>query len=263
MAANSEFTLVAEVGWRRGLQNLLRAGFASWWRTKSWWMHALIWSGVFCVMLAGILFTPDAAEAIDGVGFLCLSAGLFPTVAVVIILQGAIVGEKQNGTAEWLLSKPVSRTAYILGKILPNAVSMPVAMLLIPMLAGWVVINLAGASVTFLGLLGGVFIVTLNMLFYVSLTIMLGAMFSKRGGVIAIPLGLLFGQQYLIGGFPFLANVLPWALALPPGDDLTSSIAAAVMTGRPVVSWLPVFVALLATATFTLIAILRFKDVEL
>jgi ABC-2 type transport system permease protein len=263
MAANSVFEQVEERGWRRGLRNLLRAGFAEWWATNTWWVHALIWSAVLNLMLAGIVLSGDAISARDGVGFLCLFGGLFPTVAVVIILQGAIVGEKQNGTAAWVLSKPVSRIAYILGKLVPNAVSMPVAMLLIPMIIGFVFLNVTGLRLGLGDFLPGFLVVALNMLFYVTLTVMLGAIFKKRGGVIAIPLGLLFGQQYLIGSLPVLGNVLPWGLALPLGEGITTSIAASLMLGRQPTTLLPVVTVTAATLLFFVVAVWRFRDVEL
>ncbi|MGC9348489.1 MAG: ABC transporter permease [Anaerolineae bacterium] len=263
MAANSVFVQVQERGWRRGLRNLLRAGFAEWWMTNTWWVHALIWSGVLNLMLAGIVLSGDAIAAMDGVGFLSLFGGLFPTVAVVIILQGAIVGEKQNGTAAWVLSKPVSRIAYILGKLVPNAVSMPVAMLLIPMVIGFGLLNVAGVRLSLGDFLLGFLVVALNMLFYVALTVMLGAIFKKRGGVIAIPLALLFGQQYLISAVPVLTNVLPWGLALPRGGEITTSVAASLMLGRTPPTLLPVGIALVATALFVVLAVWRFRDVEL
>jgi ABC-2 type transport system permease protein len=263
MTANSVFVPVEERGWRRGLRNLLRAGFAEWWMTNTWWTHALIWSGVLNLMLAGIVLGAQEIQPVEGVGFLSLFGGLFPTVAVVIILQGAIVGEKQNGTAAWVLSKPVSRIAYILGKLVPNAVSMPVTMLLIPMMIGFVVLNVTGVRLSLGNFVLGVLVVILNMLFYVALTVMLGAMFDTRGGVIAIPLGLLFGQQYLINAVPALANVMPWGLALPIGGEITTSIAASLMLGETPPTIVPVATVAAATVLFVAVAVWRFRDVEL
>lgn len=263
MAANSVFIPVVERDWRRGLRNLLRAGFREWWATNTWWTHALIWSVVLNMMLAGIAFSGEEAAGLDLIGFMTLFGGLFPTVAVVIILQGAVVGEKQNGVAAWVLSKPVSRTAYILGKLVPNAVSMPVAMLLIPMVVGFVLINVTGTAVGLPGFLAGYLVVALNMLFYVALTVMLGALFKKRGGVIGIALGVLFGQQYLINAVPSLAKVAPWGLALPLGGEITSSVAGSLMLGQAPPSWGPVIATLVMMVAFVTMGVWRFKDVEL
>lgn len=254
---------VRERGWRRGLHNLLRAGFAEWWKTNTRWVHSLIWTGILSLMLIGILAGGEGLAGADAVGFMVLFGGMFPVVAVIIIMQGAIVGEKQNGAAAWILSKPVSRTAYILGKLIPNAGSMPVAMLFIPLVVGAVILRLTGVHLSPLRFLGGYLVVALNMLFYIALTVMLGAMFKKRGGVIGIPLGLLFGQQYLLSAVPALAKVLPWGLALPVGEGIGSSIAVAVMLGLAPPTWLPVIVAAVAIVVFTMVAIWRFREVEL
>jgi ABC-type transport system involved in multi-copper enzyme maturation permease subunit len=45
---------------------------------------------------------------------------LFGPIGVAVLAQGAIVGEKQSGTAAWVLSKPVSRSAFILAKLLTD-----------------------------------------------------------------------------------------------------------------------------------------------
>ena len=200
--------------------------------------------------------------ALDSVGFVCLFGGLFPVIAMVIIMQGAIVGEKQNGAAEWILSKPVSRTAYILGKLIPNAVGVLVTMLLIPMIAGWGVLRIADLRVAVLPFLGGYLIIALNMLFFLALTVMLGAVFRRRGGVIGIPLGLLFAQQYLVGAVPGLGLVLPWGLCLPLGQELSTSVAGSVMIGTTPPSWLPVLTTLSATIIFVVVAVWRFREVE-
>ncbi len=263
MTANSVFIPIRERGWRRGLGNLLRAGFGQWWGTRSWWVHTVIWTGVLGLLLAGILSSGESVPLLDAVGAICLFGGLFPVIAMVIIMQGAIVGEKQNGTAEWILAKPVSRTAYILGKLLPNAVGVLVTMLLIPMVVAWLLLWFVGVRIAVWPYLGGYLIVALNMLFFLSLTVMLGAMLKRRGGVIGIPMACLIGQQYLVGAAPVLAKVLPWGLCLPLGNDMASSVAGAVMAGAAPPSWLPVITTSAATIVFVVVAVWRFREVEL
>jgi len=101
------------------------------------------------------------------------------------------------------------------------------------------------------------------MLFFITLTVMLGAMFKKRGGVIGIGLGVLFGQQYLIGGLPFLGQVLPWGLVLPLGDEFKSSVAGAILSGQSPSTWTPVISVSVMSVAFAVIAVYRFRSVEL
>ncbi len=263
MAGNSAFVPIKEKGWQRGLDNLLRAGFAEWWKTSTWWMHALIWSAVLGLFLAGILFSGADVEPAEGLSFVSVFIGLFPIVAVIIILQGAIVGEKQNGTAAWVLSKPVSRTAYIVSKLVPNAVGMVTTMVVIPGLVAVTILSLTGLDFSPLGVVAGLAVLALNMLFYVTLTVMLGAIFDSRGGVIGIALGILFGQQYLIGLAPFMVNILPWSLVVPTGGEGAQSIASALMLGQTPETILPIFLILALVVVFVYVAIRSFKKQEL
>jgi len=56
MSGNSAFEMVSERGWRRGLSNLLNNEFASWWKTRMWWVQCLIWVGLIGFMLGAVLF---------------------------------------------------------------------------------------------------------------------------------------------------------------------------------------------------------------
>jgi hypothetical protein len=131
------------------------------------------------------------------------------------------------------------------------------------MTIAFVVLTVIGVPLAPGGFLLGTLVVILNMLFYISLTVMLGAIFDKRGGVIAIPLAMLFGQQYLLNAVPALAEVLPWGLALPLGDGITTSIAASLMMGETPPTLIPVVTVAAAGVVLVVAAIWRFRHVEL
>lgn len=261
MTGNSAFNVVQEQGWQRGLGNLMRAGFASWWKTSTWWVHALIWTGVINMVLFGIFQAPDMARQ-DAVGVYSLFAGLFPTVAVIIIMQGAIVGEKQSGTAAWVLSKPVSRDAYVLSKLVPNAVGMVVTMVLLPGALAFLQMLLFDVGVAPARFLLGVAVITLHLLFFLAFTVMLGTLFDQWGAVIAIPLGLLFGQQYLLSMIPALRYILPWGLVMPLGEEVTTSVAGALMLGAQPEVTSPLGVIALSTVVCVGVALWRFRKEE-
>lgn len=263
MAGNSAFQLVDERGWRRGLHNLMRAGHNSWWKTNTWWIHALIWTAVINFVLAGILWGGDAVAGVDAVSIYCLFAGLFPSVAIIIIMQGAIVGEKQSGTAAWVLSKPVSRMAYILSKLVPNALGMGVTMALFPAIGAFIQFRLAHIDVALGNFILGWLILVLHLAFFLAFTVMLGALLNSWGAVIGIALGLLFGQQYLIGMAPFLAYVLPWPLVMPVNNTIAGAIAPTIMLGGTPTPFSPVIVVFLATVACIVIAIRKFEEQEL
>ena len=106
MSGNSAFIPVQERGWRGGLNNMLRGEFGKWWGSNLWWIQSLIWIGVINGILAGILWGGEAATIEEGVALYCVFSGLFPTIAIIIIMQEVVVGDKDMGTAAWILSKP-------------------------------------------------------------------------------------------------------------------------------------------------------------
>lgn len=137
MAGNSAFIPVAARGRLGGLNNLLRAEFGIWFGTNMWWTQGLMWIVILNFLVGALLWSEAGVELVEAVTLYGLFSGLFPAVAVVIILQDAIVGEVEKGTAAWVLSKPVSREAFVLAKLIPNAVGVLVSMVLLPGLAAY------------------------------------------------------------------------------------------------------------------------------
>jgi ABC-2 type transport system permease protein len=181
---------------------------------------------------------------------------------VIIILQDAIVGEKQSGTAAWVLSKPVSRPAFIVSKIIPNAIGVLVTMVLIPGAVAYAQIALAtGTAIPPLQFIAAQGILWLNLIFYLTLTLMLGTLFNHRGPVIGLALAFLFGQQYLVGLVPALIKVLPYTLALPI-DENFNAIAASVMLGQAPHSWLPAVSSAVLAVVFVAVSIWKFNQEE-
>jgi ABC-2 type transport system permease protein len=262
MSGNEALNLVQERGWRRGLNNMLRAEFGKWWGTRQWWIQSLIWIGVINGILAGVLWSSGEVNFIEGIDLYSVFSGLFPAVAVVIILQDALVGEKESGTAAWVLSKPVSRVSFVISKLFANTLGVLVTMILLPGLIAFLQISLAsGGLLPPLHFLAGQAVLGINLLLYLSLTLMLGTFFSHRGPVIGIPLALVFGQQMLLN-IPGAIYVLPWSLAVPV-DDSAGSIASALMRGNSPALWSPLYAALILIVVFAFVGLWRFEKEEL
>ncbi len=79
-----------------------------------------------------VQYLEDAPQARKWRCSYAIFAGLFPAVGVVIIMQGVVVGEKKSGTAAWVLSKPVTRPAFILSKVIANSLGVLVTMVVLP-----------------------------------------------------------------------------------------------------------------------------------
>jgi ABC-2 type transport system permease protein len=203
VTANSTLQPVVERGWRRGFGNLFRNENNLRWGKNRWILSALIWLAI----LNGFIFLVAYGEADSGrstpaeIAAECL--GIFMTfgviataVGVVTGAQGAIIREKQMGTAAWVLSKPVSRTAFVLAKMLSHSLAFLSLFLVLPSLVFYGQSQILWSRTPALrSFLEGWLVMALHMLFYLSFTLMLGTLLNGRGPVSAIGLGFLFGGQ--------------------------------------------------------------------
>jgi len=248
---------VTEDGWRSGVSNLMGAAFGSWWRTRTWWIQSLVWTAVINGALASVIWgeSPDNLSAFSLFGVMTM----FSAIAVAIIMQEAIVGEKRSGTAAWVLSKPASRPAFMLSKLVPNAVGVVATMIAIPSVVLLLQFALAGVEVSIPRFALGAAVAALNLLFYLTLTLMLGTLFDTAGPVIAIPLAFAFGQQ-LLGSA--VTEFLPWSL-LVPLDGSDSSVVGAIIAGEPVPSYRAIVITAFACVVFTIVAFWKWARTEL
>jgi ABC-2 type transport system permease protein len=277
MAANNVFQPVDEHGWRTGFANLFRKESRDWWGTRTWLVRTLMWGLILNGLLAMVLFAtpPEAGQAaaqagrvpeakdVTGLTLFFVIAGLALSIGTIILAQDEIIDEKKQGTAAWILSKPVSRTAFVLSKLLANALSILIVMVLIQGVLAFVQVSIARGSLlpigSFLGALGLLF---LNLMFYLTLVLMLGTLFTKRGGVLGIPLAILLGYQLLVGVAPFTAEIMPWALTMPLGQTAGSSLALALALGQPLPSLTPIIATAVWCVVFTAVAVWRFNRDE-
>ncbi len=267
MASANNLQLLDERGWRQGFANLFHKENGEWWHTRRWWMQSLFWLLIVNGILAiGLWVVPvvEPAEVMDAVEkldvFMRLMV-LFPMFAVVIITQGAIIGEKQSGTAAWILSAPVSRSGFILSKLIANAIGFLATIIIFQGLAAYVQISLSESSLLPLGLyLTNLGLLSLYLLFYLALTLMLGTFFNTREPVLGIAIGVAIGS--MLGMGQLFAGFIPWlALVLP--EALPGLISALVQGESIPAIWpVPIIVMSLYIVLFVALAIWRFNREE-
>jgi ABC-2 type transport system permease protein len=263
MSGNEAFELVNERGWSRGLNTMLRSGLGRWFKTRMWWVQCLIWGSLIGFMLAAIAFNPQSPPVDELLVLFAIFAGLFPAVGVVIIMQDALVGEKREGTAAWVLSKPLTRPAFVVSKIIANSAGILVTMVVVPCLLAYTIITISTqSSPNPLGYLEAMVVIFISHFFFLALTLMLGTFFDSRGPVIGIPLGILFMQQNLIGFLPALRYVLPWDLVIPIGN--TPSLVLYLMQNTPMQQDQVITLAAIVVESiiFILIGLWRFNREE-
>lgn len=263
---NNKMIPVVGSGWQRGLNNVLSGEMHGWFATRRWWVQILIWTASVNLIYFIVALTTPAERANLSTTLLLfhIFMGLAGPIGVSIVMQSAVVGEKRSGTAAWVLSKPVSRTAFILSKLIANVTGMAVTMVIVQGLIAYLITAfMLGHVLPIPSFLASLSIHLANILFYLTLTLLTGVLFEQTAPVIAIPLAVLFAQNILMSFFPVLAKFFPWTLAIPVGGDKTPSIALNLMTGVAIPSYTPLYTALAAAVVFVVIALWVFEKQEL
>lgn len=269
MAANRELQRVELSGWRTGLANMLRRENRAWWRSRRWLVQSILWAVIINGFVAFALFAvPLAAEmtqtaqpeevdsiangvqALFQIGTLALAAG------VIVLVQDAIIGERQRGVTEWLLAKPVSRPAYVLSKLLAHGLGILVIFVGVQGVIAYGLLSLAqGEPFPLTPYLIGMTGLALHTLLYLALTLLTGVLTESRGTLLGVSLGALLGGLLIASLLGNFAMITPWSLvgALP---------AAVLQTPLP----LPIALPLVTTAALTLlcavVAVWKFKHLE-
>jgi ABC-2 type transport system permease protein len=263
---NSDMILLDGAGWKRGLGNVLRGELKGWFATRRWWIQCIIWAAsVNLIYFIVALTTPAGKVDTDNSLMLFnIFMGLAGPIGVSIIMQSAVVGEKRAGTAAWVLSKPLSRPAFIAAKLLANMIGIAVTMVLAQGLIAYLIsVLMLRFHLSVPGFLAGLAIHLVNILFYLTLTLMLGTAFEHTGPVIGIPLAFLFVQNLAMSFYPALARIVPWTLAIGANNDTAPSIAGNLMQGLRVPSFLPLYFTTAAIVIFVLLALWIFQRQEL
>jgi ABC-2 type transport system permease protein len=263
LAARQGLVLVRGGGWLGGFGNMLGKELRDWFGTRRWIVQALIWLLIINGLMGFIMFivpviAPSEQMSLEealaqGPSLYFNFAILFGAIGMIILAQDEIIQEKQSGTAAWILSKPVSRSAFVLTKLLSNFVG---GLIIITGLTGAVayleLYLAAEQALPVLPYLMGMGVILLTLTFYLSLVIMLGTIFEQRGAVLGIAVGVLMGGLIASQFIPLVSYFLPVnmpniALALMQGQPLpTIAISELVTVG----AW---------SILFTLVALLRFR----
>jgi ABC-2 type transport system permease protein len=272
MAVDNALNPVRKSTWSSGLHNLLWKEINDWWGTRTWWVQALAWLVIVNGFVAVALFAmPDISNAQNpqvaklvserataALSIFFLSAGYAFSIGVVIMAQDEVVGERRSGTAAWLLSKPISRSAFILSRLIGNLPGILLSMVLLQGVVAYLQISLAGSSwltiVPFVCALG---LISIALIFYLSLTLMLGALSNNRGLVMGLPLLLILGDTIFPRIFPKLGFVMPWrlpAIGAAIASNQTIALSDAII--------LPVACTAAWSLIFVIIAVWRFHREE-
>lgn len=224
--SENEFIMVKEKGWSAGFLNMLDKENARWWGRGNWIVQLVLWFlllnvPVFFILYInphlyssqGITYTVEENAQLAAQVFFAVSA-LYLPFGVTILTHDSIIKERELGTMAWVMSKPISRTSFILSKIVANIAGVMIFMVLVQGIITYGIISAYGGSfinvVNFFGALG---VIALLSLFFLGMMFMLGTMTMSRyvvlgAAVTFIILGLAASQL-----LPDIATYLTWKLS--------------------------------------------------
>ncbi len=272
MASNSILQPITVHGWRVGFANLFRKENRDWWGTRSWLKRAIVWTAILIGILAMFLSAEtkgDNSSAAAGgqwaMGLTVFFAlgGIALAIGAVIMGQEEVLDEKRSGTAAWILSKPVSRSAFIIAKVAANAIGILIIMILLEGALAYILLSISrGGPLDLLPYLAALGVLYLEVMFYFLLALMFSAVSSSRGAAIGIPMAVLLGYQFIVAVAPWTLEIMPWGLTgAGSGGSEGNPVAVAMALGQSY-STLPIVATLAWCVLFVAVAVWKFNRDE-
>jgi ABC-2 type transport system permease protein len=260
---------VEEKGWRRGLANLLQGEYSAWFKSSRWWKHLILWFSVIDLMMiimiiASVIAAKDGNEGPPILFMYSIFGGLSVAMGVMIIMQQVLVGEKRYGTAAWVLSKPVTRTAFVVSRLVVNSIAILLTSVIVPGVIYYITLGLF-SDVGWLSPIGftiALLVVSLHTFYWITLVLMMGTLSESSSVVIAVPMVLFFTFWMLPDLVPNLNYISPLLLTFSPAPEQMRSLSVSFMTGERVFSWLPLISTAVFCTIFIAVAIRRFNRQE-
>lgn len=254
------------IGSFAGFESQARREIASWWTTGRWRRQALLWT----LLLVGILVSmvwvlPPVLSGLEGgdalqvdvteaaLQFTDLIAAM-TAVGAAILGQGVLIDDRRSGVMEWVLSKPLSRTALISSKFIGLTSGVLVSVVTIPWIGVGIVFSIARGSIWPVGWwLVAVLLIALLVMFQIALVMALSTVAWSRGLVLGVPLALVVGSDLITATLPWFANVNPYLLG---------KVGGAMLSGGELLALGPVVAAVVGTIGLLGFTALRFNSHE-
>ena len=247
--------------WYAGMKNLLKREIYHERSRMYWIQQLLVWTLFTNGMVALFLgLPPDIIEGMEAMYVLSLATSygiltLLIAIFIPILLQGTVIDDKVSGTAAWILSKPVSKKAYLLSKLTASILSIVVVSVVINGAITYGVFSAFGYTLNIPGFVMNLGLTSIVVVYFACLTIMLGTFTTSRGKVLAAAVVIGLGAQLIARYFPLILFMIPYSLPV---------IGIGFITGTSVAG---LEVMLLSAAVqiiaFTAIALFVFDRTEL
>lgn len=249
--------------WNQGFNNLFRAELSRWFKKKVFLVRLLLWCGFTNGMAILIWLQAPGNVGIEPIFVFGIFAGLTSSIGITIIMQESIVGEIKSGAASWILSKPITRKCYILAKWIGNSIGATISMILAPTFIFYVLYFLFTGEILNLEMfLPVIAVLSLNMLLFLTFTLMMGSFQRDSSLVIGTPIAFYVLMQILFNFSNSLIDIVPWGLTNPLSDG-TPSIVVSLILGIQPFSLLPIIVTSLYIIVFLILTIMNMQKQDI
>ena len=252
-----------------GLVPLLRKELLEQWRTR----RLLVVAVVFVALGIGSPFlaryTAELIEALgdapfeiqlpepslaDAVNQFLRNLGQAGILTSILLAMGSVATEKERGTAALILSKPVSRAAYLAAKLVAIGLTLAIALLLAAV-GGYVYTAFLFEAPSVAGWLGMTALLFLSLFTYAVLTFLGSALTRSVVAAAAIGVGGMI-LLAIVAGIPSIAPYLPAGLSGEPAAALALGTDPGPLVG-------PILANLALTAGLAFLSWLVFRHQEL
>ena len=157
--------------------------------------------------LEGVIPDPVVGDAV--VQF-TKNVGQFGVVIAILVTMGAVAGEKDHGTAAFLLTKPLTRGAFLAAKVVAIGVLLALGIALAGLLC-WVYTAILFAPLPIGGYVAAMVLVWLSLAVFAAITFL--ASVAARSSIVAGGIGLgALVVAGILGALPGVGSYLPTSL---------------------------------------------------
>ena len=215
--------------WYAGMRNLFTREIYHERSRMYWIQQILVWT-LFTNGFTALIFSlPNgmgdgtASSYLLGLATFFSLFGFLISIFIPVLLQGTVIDEKVSGTSAWILSKPVSKKSYLLSKLITSILSIIVVSVVINGLVGYGVFVAFGFSPNITGFIIALGLTGIVVVYFASLTVMLGTLTTNRSKVLAVAVGIGLGAQIIANYFPLILFLIPYSLPLMGLGFITGS----------------------------------------
>ncbi|PGT74485.1 hypothetical protein COD86_03960 [Bacillus cereus] len=158
---------------------------------------------------------------------------------LVISMMGAIQTDKANGMLAFILTRPVTVTSYVAGKIVSNYVIVALSVM-IGYFTSYLYTNYLFTAVPFSHMITGLLFYLIWVLFIVSFTTMISAIFHSQGIIALISIAFLLACRIIVGLIPIVDQVNPASMSKHAMETLVTGVvnSNAIITGLLTIVWI-------------------------